>query len=185
MESQHKVYTEKRDTSILLSTTQLQGQVSNAIPKLGTVSPPAVPNWLQSPLKPRARLCMEVVTDRGDQRPRVDYDESKIEQDSRWIVLRVWNRVLVSASKVWWPELSQLSLCSEFDKENLMEFSLISLLLIYFTTVAMHLLSHSPHVTLVMWPTVTVTCDMTICNPLSHHCDIVTKSHDTFPCSIL
>jgi len=43
---------------------------------------------------------MEVVTDRGDQRPRVDYDESKIEQDPRWIVLRVWNRVLVSASKV-------------------------------------------------------------------------------------
>ena len=118
MELQHKVYTEKRDTSILLSTTQLRGQVSNAIPELGTVSPLAVPNWLQSPLKPRAWLCMKVVTDRGDQRPRVDYDESKIEQDPRWIVLRVWNRVLVSASKVQWPELSQLSLCSEFDKEN-------------------------------------------------------------------
>jgi len=83
MESQHKVYTEKRDTSILLSTTQLRGQVSNVIPELGTVSPPAVPNWLQSPLKPRAWLYMEVVTDRGDQRPRVDYDESKIEQDLR------------------------------------------------------------------------------------------------------
>jgi len=39
---------------------------------------------------------------------------------------------------------------SEFDKENSMEFSLISLLLIHFTTVAMHLLSHGPHVTLVM-----------------------------------
>ena len=89
--------------------------------------PPAVPNWLQSPLKPRARLCMEVVTDHGDQQPRVDYDESKIEQDLRWIVLRVWNRVLVSASKVWWPELSQLSLCLEFDKENSIEFLLISL----------------------------------------------------------
>jgi len=58
----------------------------------------------------------------------------------------------MSASKVQWPELSQLSLCSEFDKENLMEFSLISLLLIHFTTVAMRLLSHGPHVTLVMWP---------------------------------
>jgi len=34
---------------------------------------------------------------------------------------------LLSASKVRWLELSQLSLCSEFDKENLMEFSLISL----------------------------------------------------------
>jgi len=156
MESQHKVYTEKRDTSILLSTTQLQGQVSNAIPELGTVSPPVVPNWLQSPLKPRARLCMEVVTDRGDQRPRVNYDKSKIEQDPRWIVLRVWNRVLVSASKVQWPKLSQLSLCSEFDKENSMEFSLISLLLIHFTTVAIRLLSHGPHVTLTMWPTVTL-----------------------------
>ena len=33
----------------------------------------------------------------------------------------------LSASKVRWPELSQLSLCSEFDKENSMEFSLISL----------------------------------------------------------
>jgi len=43
-----------------------------------------------------------------------------------------WNRVLVSAAKVRWPELSQLSLCSAFDKENSMEFSLISLLLIHF-----------------------------------------------------
>ena len=34
---------------------------------------------------------------------------------------------LLSVSKVRWPELSQLSLCSEFDKENSMEFSLISL----------------------------------------------------------
>ena len=64
----------------------------------------------------------------------------------------------MSASKVRWPELSQLSLCSEFDKENSMEFSLISLLLIHFTTVAMRLLSHGPHVTLVMWHT--VTCDL-------------------------
>ena len=63
----------------------------------------------------------------------------------------------LSASKVWWLELSQLSLCSEFDKENSMEFSLNSLLLIHFTTVAMCLLSHGPHDTLVMWHTVTVT----------------------------
>jgi len=61
---------------------------------------------------------------------------------------------LVSASKVRWPELSQLSLCSEFDKENSIEFSLISLLLIHFTTVAMPLLFHGPHVTLIMWHTV-------------------------------
>ena len=62
------------------------------------------------------------------------------------------------ASKVRWLELSQLSLCLEFDKENLMKFLLNSLLLlIHFTTVAMHLLSHGPHVTLVMWHTVTVT----------------------------
>jgi len=64
----------------------------------------------------------------------------------------------MSASKVQWLKLSQLSLCSEFDKENLMEFLLNSLLLIHFTTVAMHLLSHGPHVTLVMWHT--VTCDL-------------------------
>ena len=70
-----------------------------------------------------------------------------------------WVLEELSASKVRWLELSQLSLCSEFDKENSMEFSLISLLLIHFTTVAMHLLSHGPHVTLIMWPSVTVTCD--------------------------
>jgi len=39
---------------------------------------------------------------------------------------------------------------SAFDKENLIEFLLNSLLLIHFTTVAMCLLSHGPHVTLVM-----------------------------------
>ena len=72
----------------------------------------------------------------------------------------------LSASKVQWPELSQLSLCSEFDKENSMEFLLISLLLIHFTTVAMRLLFHGPHVTLVMWHTVTVTS--------LWHCDKVT-----------
>ena len=72
--AQHKVYTEKK-TSILLNTTWLQGQVSVVIPKLGTTLPPAVPNWLQSPFKPRAQLCMEVVTDRGDQRLRVDWNE--------------------------------------------------------------------------------------------------------------
>ena len=42
------------------------------------------------------------------------------------------------------------ALCSAIDKENSIEFLLISLLLIYFTTVAMCLLSHGPHVTLVM-----------------------------------
>jgi len=41
---------------------------------------------------------------------------------------------------------------------------------------------HGSHVTLVMCYTVTVTCDMIICD---HYCDIVTKSCDTFPCSIL
>jgi len=75
----------------------------------------------------------------------------------------------LSASKVQWPELSQLSLCSEFDKENSMEFSLISLLLIHFTTVAMRLLSHGPHVTLVMWHPVTWPSV-----PQLWHCDKVT-----------
>jgi len=75
----------------------------------------------------------------------------------------------VSASKVRWPELSQLSLCSEFDKENSMEFSLISLLLIHFTTMAMRLLSHGPHVTLVMWHAVTVTICHTIVTSWQSH----------------
>ena len=81
------------------------------------------------------------------------------------------------ASKVRWPELSQLSLCSEFNKENSIEFSLISLLLIHFTTMAMRLLSHGPHVTLVMWHT--VTCDLWhdhlwLSITLLWHCDKVT-----------
>jgi len=45
-------------------------------------------------------------------------DEIESEQGPRQTVLWVWNRVLVSAAKVRWPELSQLSLCSAFDKEN-------------------------------------------------------------------
>jgi len=80
----------------------------------------------------------------------------------------------LSASKVQWPKLSQLSFCSEFNKENSMEFSLISLLLIHFTTMAMCLLSHGPHVTLVMWYTVTVT----ICHT---NCDICDKVMWYFP----
>jgi len=68
----------------------------------------------------------------------------------------------MSVSKVQWLELSQLSLCSEFDKENSMEFLLISLLLIHFTTVAIRFLSHSSHVTLVMCHTVTVTTIVTL-----------------------
>ena len=156
--------------SILLNTAWLRGQVSVAIPKLGITLPPAVPNWLQSPLKPRARLYMEVVTDRGDQQPRVDWNEIREWARSKVDSALKWNRVLVSASKVQWLELSQLSLCSEFDKENLIEFSLISLLLIHFTTMAMCLLSHGPHVTLVMWHTVTMTWPSIT---LLWHCDKV------------
>ena len=75
------------------------------------------------------------------------------------------------------------ALHSAIDKENSIEFSLIFLLLIHSTTVAMRLLSHGPYVTLVMWHTVTVTHDVTI-----HH-TIVTlwQSHvilsRTPPCS--
>jgi len=98
-----------------------------AIPKLGTTLPPAVPNWLQSLLKPRAWLCMEVVTDRGDQRPRVDLNEIRGWARSKADSAQKWNWVLMLASKVQWPELSQLSLCLEFDKENSIEFSLIPL----------------------------------------------------------
>ena len=88
----------------------------------------------------------------------------------------------VSASKVRWPELSQLSLCSEFDKENSMEFSLISLptYTLYYCGYALTLLwssCYSSHVT---------HCDYDLWHDyLSHHCDIVTKSCDSFPCSTL
>ena len=57
-----------------------------------------------------------------------------------------------------------------------MEFLLISLLLIYFATVAMCLLSHGPHV--ILSHVTHCDCDVTIC-------DIVIKSRDTFPCSTL
>jgi len=40
-----------------------------------------------------------VVTDRDDQRPRVDMNENKSEQSPRRTVLGVWNRVLVSESQ--------------------------------------------------------------------------------------
>ena len=59
---------------------------------------------------------------------------TKIERSSRRLKKETANtssnqgkRGILLASKVWWPELSQLSLCSEFDKENSVEFSLISL----------------------------------------------------------
>jgi len=38
---------------------------------------------------------------------------------------------IVSAAKVWWLKLSQLSLCSAFDKENLIEFPLDSVYYLY------------------------------------------------------
>jgi len=85
---QHKVYTMK-DTSMLINTTHLQGQVLNAIPRYGTVSPPVVPNWLQSLLKPRAQLYMEVASDCDEHWLRVNLNKSKYEQDPRRTVLEV------------------------------------------------------------------------------------------------
>jgi len=69
---QHEVYTKKR-TSILLNTTWLRGQVSVVISKLSTILPPAVPNWLQSSLEPRAWLYMQVAGNCNDHWPRVDF----------------------------------------------------------------------------------------------------------------
>jgi len=48
------------------------------MPELGTMSPSAVPNWLQSSLKPRAQLYMEVASDCDDHWLRIDKDENKI-----------------------------------------------------------------------------------------------------------
>jgi len=168
MELQHKVYIEKRDTSILLSTTQLRGQVSNTIPELGTMSLPAVPNWLQSPLKPRAWLCIEMASSHDDYQPRVNNNESKDWAGSKVDSAQSMessSNVRLANSKAGIKPTAPLSV---FDKKNLIEFSLNSLLLIHFTTVAMCLLSHGSHVTLVMWYSVTVTCDVTICDCLSH-----------------
>jgi len=67
-------------------------------------------------------LLIVVISDRG-----LIYNEIRDWARSKADSALKWNRVLVLASKVQWPELSQLSLCSEFDKENSMEFSLISL----------------------------------------------------------
>ena len=78
----------------------------------------------------------------------------------------------MSASKVRWPELSQLSSCSEFDKENLMEFSLNSLLLIYFTTVAMHLLSQG-HTVTVTWPPVTSITPLWYCDKVTWYFSVL------------
>jgi len=74
------------NTSKLLNTTWLQGQVSVVIPKLGTTLPPTIPNWQWSPLKPRAQLYMEVVTDCDDQQPRIDlwWDKRLSKVQDRW-----------------------------------------------------------------------------------------------------
>ena len=61
----------------------------SAISRSGTVSLPIVPDWLQSPLKPRAWLYMEVASDHNEHWPRVDLNESKGKQGPRQIVLEV------------------------------------------------------------------------------------------------
>jgi len=82
--------------------------------------------------------------------------------------------VCVSASKVQWLELSQLSLCSEFDKENLIEFPLDFLYYLYNYYMVCALFSHTYHVTHhmtscdvtlwlpVMWLWLCDTCDVTL-----------------------
>jgi len=60
------------------------------IPEYNTTLPPTVPNWQWSSLKPRAQLCMKVITDCDDQWPKVDKNENKSEQSPRWTVLKKW-----------------------------------------------------------------------------------------------
>ena len=55
MDHQYKVY--KAKATILSTNTQLQVLALITMPELSTVSLPSVPNWLISPLKPRAQLC--------------------------------------------------------------------------------------------------------------------------------
>jgi len=56
----------------LLNTIYLSGQVLSMISGFGTTPLPIVPNWLSSPLKPRAQLCMEVTSDHDDHQSRID-----------------------------------------------------------------------------------------------------------------
>jgi len=85
-----------------------------------------------------------------------------------WIRLRSWlcdfpviPSSRLSASKVRWPELSQLSLCSEFDKENLIKFPLDFLHYLYNYYMVCALFSHTYHVTHHV-----TSCDVTLWLPV-------------------
>ena len=119
------------------NTTWLWGQVSVIVPKLGTILPPSIPNWLTSSLKPRAWLYMEVATDHNNQWPRVDINNLA------------------------WDDLDTLLI--QVDKENSMKFLLNFLHYLYNYYMVCALSSYTPmwpgHVTspdcdlwhLVMW----------------------------------
>jgi len=95
------------------------------------VSPPAVPNWLQSPLKPRARLYMEVASSHNDHQPRVDlwWDKrlSKV-QGGRCSEVISSSSVRLANSKAGIKPTAPLS---AFDKENSIEFLLDSVHYLY------------------------------------------------------
>jgi len=145
-----------------------------AIPKLGTTLPPAVPNWLQSPLKPRAQLYMEVASSRDDHRPRVDlwWDKrlSKV-QGGRCSEVESSSNIRLANSKAGIKPTASLS---AFDKENSIEFPLDFLHYLYNYYMVCALFSHTYHVTHhvtscdvmlwlpVMWLWLCNTCDVTL-----------------------
>ena len=112
-----------RWTLILLSiNAQLQVLALITVPELGTVSPPSVPNWLISPLKPRAQLCMEVTSD-------CDNHQSRVKVVVRIRVSKVWGRqcsgygIKFWCSNLAWDNL--ITLLVWVDKENSIEFPFI------------------------------------------------------------
>ena len=114
--------------------------------QLGTVSLPAVPNWLQSPLKPRAQLCMEVVTNHGDQRPRIDKMRIRWARSKADSVcdVELSSNVRLANSKA---RIKPTAPLLAFDKENSMEFLLDFLYYLYNYYMVCALLSHTYHVT--------------------------------------
>jgi len=136
MELQHKVST-KNGTSMLHNTTQLWGQVSDTIPELGTVLLLIVPNWLSSPLKPKAWLCHsgpELCHPGTKENERVSWQGSVMSSANKEI--KFWCKNLD------WDTLEPLLV--QVDKENSIEFSFdYCILLIHILYLLLFIKSHA------------------------------------------
>ena len=118
---------------------------------LSTVLPLSIPNWLTSPLKPRAQLCIEVTSDHDDYQLRVKkimrVKMSKVQNGwcSRYGIEFQYNDLA-------WDDLITLQVW--VDKKNSMEFLLDSIYYLYNYYMVCVPLSHTHHVTL--------SCDVTL-----------------------